>query len=105
MNGLLLITLVIVVGMLFWRAHGHRERALAITRRYCQQHQLVLLDQSVWLKQLRLAKNEQGQWRWRRVYAFEFTVTGGERYEGSTILITGDPVKMDIPAHRFHQNE
>lgn len=101
MGGVYMIALVVITGVLFWRAHGLRERALAITRRYCQQQHVMLLDESVGLQKLRLKKTAPRQWRLVRTYGFEFTVSGAERYQGHITLISGYAPAIYLPPHRF----
>ena len=77
-----MVSLVSARAALFWRSQRIRETALRATRRHCEREEVLLLDQTVGLKRFRLARDERGRWGLWRIYAFEFTVTGGERYQG-----------------------
>ena len=57
--------------------------------------------QTVGLKRFRLARDERGRWGLWRIYAFEFTVTGGERYQGETRLRGERVHSVVLPPHRF----
>ena len=103
LTDLLLLAALAIGAALFWRSQRIRETALRATRRHCEREEVLLLDQTVGLKRLRLRRDGEGRLRLWRVYEFEFTVTGGERYRGET-LVTGDRVvRVTLPPHRFSQ--
>jgi hypothetical protein len=95
LSDVLLITALVLIGALFWRSHGIRERALVATRRFCERQKLEFLDESVGLEKLTLSKDNHG------IYRFEFTVTGGERYEGRTVVQGGVTQRVELPPHRY----
>ncbi|MBA3981433.1 MAG: DUF3301 domain-containing protein [Alcanivorax sp.] len=94
------VLMAVAAGALIWRGQGVRERALLATRLRCQREGVVLLDQTVALRQTRLARDADGRLRMRRVYQFEFTVTGGERYQGETTMLGLSPRHIMLPPHR-----
>ncbi|MED5389380.1 MAG: DUF3301 domain-containing protein [Pseudomonadota bacterium] len=96
-----LVTAVVVIAALFWRSHGIRERALIYTRRYCEREAVEFLDDTVGLETLTLEKDHHGKRRLTRVYRFEFTVTGGERYTGHTYVQGGVVQRVALPPHRY----
>ncbi|MBZ2188528.1 DUF3301 domain-containing protein [Alcanivorax sp. JB21] len=98
---LLLLAMAFATGALIWRGQGVRERALIATRQRCEREGLVLLDQSVALHRARPARDDNGRLCMRRVYQFEFTVTGGERYRGDTTMLGLRLAKIMLPPHRF----
>ncbi|HEX5676525.1 MAG TPA: DUF3301 domain-containing protein [Alcanivorax sp.] len=101
LTDLLLLSALVLGAALFWRAQRLRETALRATRRHCQQEQVLLLDQTVGLKSLRLRRDSRGKWGLWRCYDFEFTVTGGERYHGETLLIGERVSGVTLPPNRF----
>ncbi|MCG8394392.1 MAG: DUF3301 domain-containing protein [Pseudomonadales bacterium] len=96
-----LVTLVVVVAALFWRSHGIRERALVYTRRYCEREEVEFLDETVGMEKLTLRRDDNGKLRVTRIYRFEFTVTGGERYPGHTYVQGGQVQRVELPPHRY----
>ena len=96
-----LVTAVVVIAALFWRSHGIRERALIYTRRFCQREEVEFLDDTVGLEKLALMKDRHGKRRITRIYRFEFTVTGGERYPGHTYVQAGHVQRVELPPHRY----
>ena len=80
-----LITLALLVW--FWadslRAREHALRASALA---CQRINMQLLDETVALRRLGLARNTDGRTVWRRTYRFEYTHDGTQRLRGSVII-------------------
>lgn len=99
---LLLLGVLVLGAVLFWRAQRIRETALLATRRHCEREAVSLLDETVGLKRLRLRREAPGgPLRLWRFYEFEFTVTGGERYRGETLVIGERVARITLPPHRF----
>lgn len=101
LSDLLLLTLFVVVAIWFWRAQGAREHALQATRQHCQQEGVDLLDQTVALKKVWWRRDASQRLRLWRLYQFEFTVTGGERYTGHTEMLGPRVLRIELPPHRF----
>jgi hypothetical protein len=98
---LLLLTLFALAGIWFWRAQEAREHALQATRQHCQREAVDLLDQTVALKKVWLRRDASQRLRLWRLYQFEFTVTGGERYTGHTEMLGPRVLRIELPPHRF----
>jgi len=80
--------ILIVAGGLFWvDSLRARERALAAGRAACERNGLQLLDETVSGAGLRLARNEDGELRFRRVFVFEFSDNGNNRRRGSVVVL------------------
>lgn len=88
----------------WWRAYAVKEIALAQTRRYCQAFDVQLLDESVVLRGVWL-KRDNGSWRLRRSYWFEFTTTGEQRYNGVTMMIGARVETIQLEPHRISDDE
>jgi hypothetical protein len=79
---------LIVAGLAFWiDSLRARERALAAGRAACERNGLQLLDETVAGAGLRLARNEAGELRIRRVFVFEFSDNGNNRRRGSIVVL------------------
>lgn len=76
-----------------------RERALAAGREACSRHGLQLLDDTVALARLRLARDDEGRLRVQRTYTFEFSDTGDNRREGE--VVTLGPELLDLRLEPF----
>ena len=85
----LLFALILAVGVAaFWYdSLGARECALKAGRAACSQNGLQLLDQTVALAGLRLARNRSGRLRLNRRYRFEFSLDGYDRCDGYILLL------------------
>ena len=80
--------LAIAAGLYFWiDSLRARERALAAGRAACERNGLQLLDETVAGAGLRLARNDLGELRFRRVFVFEFSDNGNNRRRGSVVVL------------------
>lgn len=85
----------------WWRGHAVREAALAASRRYCQQMNVQLLDETVVLKRLWPQRSAHGSLVLRRAYEFEFTATGDDRYPGTAIMLGTRLDSIQLAPHRI----
>lgn len=96
---------IVILGLLglivwWWLASLRaRENALWACRRACAREQVQLLDETVTLRRLGLARDGAGHIRIRRTYAFEFSLTGDDRRAGEAVCLGHDPevVRADWP--------
>lgn len=83
----LLALIVLAAGAWFWydslRAREIMTRSCA---RICTNMQLQFLDETVALAKLRLARDRDGRLGWRRLYVFEFSESGSDRWKGRALL-------------------
>jgi hypothetical protein len=65
-----------------------REICIAIARRACAAEDLQFLDESVTCESVwPVRRGEDGQFRLRRVYGFEYSDTGNNRRKGSVTVL------------------
>lgn len=98
--GSLLIILVMVGIVWFWaNSLKIRERVLRRCASACEQLDVQLLDQTVALARLALARDQEGRLSVRRWYIFEFSTDGGDRHQGSLSLLGSriEFVRMEHP--------
>ncbi|HUW28450.1 MAG TPA: DUF3301 domain-containing protein [Sulfuriferula sp.] len=69
-----------------------REIAIAAAKRACSADAVQLLDDTVAMASIRLARNSQGQVALRRFYRFEFSDNGDNR-RGGVVLMLGSAVE------------
>jgi hypothetical protein len=81
------IILIVAVGLFWVDSLRARERALAAGRAACERNGLQLLDETVAGAGLRLARNDEGELRFRRVFVFEFSDNGNNRRRGSVVVL------------------
>ena len=79
-----LLLLGLLAGLVwFWADSARaREQTLKRCRSLCEELNLQLLDQSVSLEKLRLARGRRGNVELRRWYAFEYSTDGADRWQG-----------------------
>lgn len=91
-----------VAAATFWLWHDSmraRELTLITCRRACRQVSAQLLDETVALEQLRLARNRHGRLVIARRYRFEFSLEGDDRRAGWVRLLGAEIqiLQMDHP--------
>ena len=83
--------LLVVAGLLLWvDSLRARERAVKAGREACQRYDLQFLDDTVSFARIRLARDEEGQLKIARTYAFEFSDTGNNRRRGAIVVLGAD---------------
>jgi hypothetical protein len=75
-----------------------REAGMHEARAACAGEGLQLLDDTVAIRSLRLARDDAGQLRLQRTYAFEFSDTGNDRRQGSVTLLGHEVVLLRLRA-------
>lgn len=64
-----------------------REIALRAARTACTAEQLLLLDETVAIANLKLRRDDDGHVQLQRAYDFEYSDTGDNRLAGSVVLL------------------
>ena len=103
-SGLTGIVIIALVLAYWWSTLRAKEVAYAAARRYCLSEGLQMLDDSLVQKRLRLTRGRAGKLRVVRLFAFEFTTTGEERYQGCVELSGMTVMDVRSEAHRFYPN-
>ena len=88
-----------------WHAHGVHEHALRLVRQVCLREDVLLLDDNVAFRGLRLLRDRNGQRRLVREFAFEFTVTGEQRHPGRILLRGRHPLRIELAPHPMRPPE
>ena len=80
--------LLIGAGVWFWLdSLKAREIAIQAAAVACADEGLQFLDETASVRSLRLARDDEGKLRLRRIYGFEFSDTGDNRRAGSLSLL------------------
>lgn len=96
-----LLILAVAAGFWLWRTLGLRDRALALVRQHCRQADVQLLDESIYLNDLRVKRGGWMRLTLARRYGFEFTVTGERRYQGYVELHGARLHHIELAPHPF----
>ena len=81
---------VVILGSLFWLWFDStriREIAVERARSKCHVNELQLLDDTVFLANIKPARDEEGRLILKRTYSFEYSDTGNNRQPGSIIML------------------
>jgi hypothetical protein len=89
MTETLLLAGIALAGGLWHGGRAAAERAYAAAAAACEDMRLQLLDDSVSLARLSLARHENGWLTLRREYRFEFCTANTERRQGLVLLLGG----------------
>lgn len=102
----IILTLAIVTGIAWWwRIHGQRDFALKAVEQHCKKLNISLLDGYVALKQVKLQRDSHGKLRLAKLYNFEFTVTGEQRYVGAITLYGFYVAAINLPPYPFNPQQ
>jgi hypothetical protein len=95
--------LVLLAGAWFWfDSFNARAAGMGAARAACEAEGLLLLDDTVALGALRLARDADGRLRLRRVYHFEYSDTGDNRRNGQVTLLGSELLTVRLePAGRL----
>ena len=81
---------ILALGALAWLwldSLKTREIAISAARAACAAEELMLLDATVAIAGLKLARDDDGRLKLQRVYDFEFSDTGNNRLKGSVVML------------------
>ncbi len=87
MSQLLVIFIVASIGAWWWSSMQAREVASRSARQACRTFDAQLLDDTVALTSMRPRRSHGGRLTLWRVYRFEFTRSGSERFAGYATLL------------------
>jgi hypothetical protein len=77
-----------------------RERALGAGRAACERYDLQLLDDTIAIAGLGMARDAEGRLRLRRTYQFEFSDTGNNRRSGSIVMLGAELQDLQFEPYR-----
>lgn len=99
MNALTFLFALAILVWLWQNSLRFREYAIHKSRTSCRTMDLQLLDETVALHKVRIARDNRNQVKLLRRYQFEFSIDGHDRYQGSiTFLGEGvDHIQLDHP--------
>jgi hypothetical protein len=84
------LVLLVVLAALTWLwldSLKVREAAVKAARAACESDGLLLLDDTVAIRGLKTARNDDGHLRLQRTYEFEYSDTGDNRRRGSIVML------------------
>jgi hypothetical protein len=84
-----ILSLVVFAGVVWLWLDSLRAREVAVraARAACVAEELLLLDDTVAIANLKLKRDDDGQVKLQRAYDFEYSDTGNNRLKGSVVLL------------------
>lgn len=79
-----------------------RERAVTAGRATCRRYGVQLLDDTVAIAGLRLARGSDGRLAIERRYVFEFSETGDNRRQGAMVLLGAELADIVLEPYTMH---
>jgi hypothetical protein len=93
---IVVVALLVGIGALWMTSLKVREAAVKAARIACESEGLLLLDDTVAIRTLRLARDDEGRLRLQRTYDFEYSDTGDNRRSGSVVLLGADVLVFNV---------
>ncbi len=78
-----------------------REIGILAAQSACADEGLQFLDETVVIRSLRLARDDEGRLRLRRVYGFEYSDTGDNRRPGSVTMLGHSVEWLHLRPHLY----
>jgi len=100
MGWILIIIILLVIG-LWWDGLGAKEVAHSESKRLCKVHDVLLLDDTVALRRMRLSRHRTGRIGLYRRFMFEFTSDGDQRYKGHIDMLGEDILQTYMDTYRI----
>lgn len=94
----LLPLILLLLGFYIWQsALKAREQARAISHALCARARVQLLDQTVALQRLGIARGSDGWLHLLRRYRFELSIDGLDRHQGTLEILDGVLLSHSMP--------
>lgn len=87
MDGGMAALVVLGVIWLWWDSRGVAEQAIKLAKQRCEHTGVVLLNDTVEWKKIRLKRNRHGRMVIQRTYYFEFASDMQRSYNGQIIML------------------
>ena len=99
MDILLIVTIALLLWF-WWDSSGTKEIATRQAKAQCEASEVMFLDDSVALSQLRLRRIPSGSMLFFRQYIFEFCTDGQQRYAGYVEMLGKTVLHTHMDAYR-----
>jgi hypothetical protein len=100
MSDFLWLGLLLLALWYWWDTVRCKEIARGAGLRACQRASVQFLDDTVERKRLWLRRNRQGHVQLCRLYFFEFSSDGAQRYQGRIVMLGQAVREVELDAYR-----
>jgi len=101
LDDLILIALLLSAYLYWFDGQQVKEVAFKAVRSHCLNLEVQMLDEYVALNSIRLRRDHAGKIRVQRIFLFEFSSTGNERYNGVCIMLGQQVEAVRMEPYRF----
>lgn len=101
LDDLILIVLLLSAYLYWFNAQRVKEIALKAVKANCLNLEVQMLDEYVALNSIGIKRDQTGKMRVRRIFLFEFSSTGNERYNGVCIMLGQRIEVIQMEPYRF----
>lgn len=101
LQDLFITSLLVAAGWYWWKARARKEMAYRVVKQHCEKNAVEILDESLVLTSIGMAKNNRGFWKIRRSYRFEFSTTGEYRYYGTVQVLGSKVISIELAPHHI----
>ncbi|MGZ5015338.1 MAG: DUF3301 domain-containing protein [Methylobacter sp.] len=101
LNDHILIVLLLSAYLYWLDGQRVKEIAFKAVSTYCLSLEVQMLDEYVALESVRLKRDQSGKMRVRRIFLFEFSSTGNERYSGICFMLGQRVEAIQMEPYRF----
>lgn len=88
--------ILIALAWLWYDSVQVRDIGIRAAKAACASDQLLLLDDSVSIASVKLARDDDGQMAIRRAYTFEFSDNGNNRRRGGIIMLGTQVIIVNV---------
>jgi len=103
LNDLILIALLLSAYLYWFNGQRVKEVALKAVRANCLNLEVQMLDEYVALNSIGLKRDQAGKMQVRRIFSFEFSSTGNERYNGACIMLGRRVESIQMEPYRIDE--
>ena len=93
------LIILLFLGLIGWFwADSMRAREVAVRycKRMCDKEGWEFLDQTVEMQKMWPRRNGCGRIQWRRVYGFDYSTNGGDRLEGTIVMLGSSVLQLNM---------
>ncbi len=97
--------MLVLIIMYWWRTTEQKTFAIRTAKLYCDERDMQLLDQTLVFKKLQFKKNNGHGLKLYRVYEFDFSNNGEDRYKGEIMLSGFNFVRVILEMDKLEISE
>ncbi len=101
LDDLFLLSMIGLLVWYVWDTIRSKEIARQAGQQACAEAQVQFLDQTVEHRKLWFCRDERKKLQLCRLYIFEFTRFGGERYHGRVVLLGKRVFEVEMDAYKI----